>query len=81
MKTEGLCPQPMAFKTVMEFIGADGDDVDGEVDFDSRVWMYLVALMLGQKRYVMSSCIFTLSFHTLLTSSTLAVLLILSLRS
>lgn len=71
----------MAFKTVMEFIGADGDDVDGEVDFDSRVWMYLVALMLGQKRYVMSSCIFTLSFHTLLTSSTLAVLLILSLRS
>jgi len=51
LKNAGLCGQPMTFVTLMAFVQPDESDLD----FDSRVFLYLVALMLNQKRFVIFS--------------------------
>lgn len=48
LKAEGLLGQPMTFSTLMEFIDADDEDLD--LEFEDKVFIYLVALILHQKR-------------------------------
>lgn len=49
-REESLVSQPMTFNTVMDFIGADSGDL--QLDFNGRVFLYLLALVLVQDRYV-----------------------------
>lgn len=51
LKIIGLCEQPMTFVNVMEFVLPD----DSTIHFESRVFLYLVALMIAQKRFVILS--------------------------
>jgi hypothetical protein len=46
LTSSGLLTVAMTFPTLMDFIQLDDD-----LDFNSRVFIYLLALMLGQKRY------------------------------
>lgn len=78
-----LVPQPMTFNAVMDFIGADTGNI--ELDFNGRVFLYLLALILGQKRcdsvdQSCKHCPFVVSFTTCCLSLfvCLAALLIVS---
>jgi len=48
LKAEDLLEPPLAFPTLMDFIGADSLDVS--LSFHDRVFLYLNALVLSQKR-------------------------------
>ena len=48
LKTAGLCKQPMSFLVLLDFVGG-GKDAEN-LGFNDRVWLYLCALVLAQKR-------------------------------
>lgn len=48
LKTAGLCKQPMSFLVLLDFVGGGKDAVN--LEFNDRVWLYLCALVLAQKR-------------------------------
>jgi len=82
MRNQGLLTEPMAFNTVMEFIGADSGD--HELEFNGKVFIYLVALVLNQKRQVNHALLPALhvaaSRILLIPLSLVSVLLMMSLR-
>ncbi|CAB9522413.1 hypothetical protein SEMRO_1299_G260710.1 [Seminavis robusta] len=48
LKDRHLLPQPMLFTMVMEFIGSDS--LRPALDFNGRVFIYMVGLVISQKR-------------------------------
>lgn len=50
LATEQLIDQSLQFHTFLSFIGVDEDDFEFDMDFDDRVFLYVVALILHQER-------------------------------
>jgi hypothetical protein len=55
LKAVNLLAQPMGFGTLMEFIEPEASSDTESLTFDQRVFLYLMALVLKQKRFVAST--------------------------
>ncbi|CAB9526310.1 unknown protein [Seminavis robusta] len=62
LKDRHLLPQPMSFTMVMEFIGADS--LRPALDFNGRVFIYMVGLVISQKSLFGDIFQILVSFHS-----------------
>ena len=52
LKMDEVISMPLKFHTLLSYLGVDDDDVKGNVSFNDRVFVYLIALVLNTYRYV-----------------------------